>query len=60
MTDPTLKMKIKQLLEAQLKTHDRPGRNPFALDAPVKHHPKPKTTETPIEKIRERNRYIKT
>ncbi len=59
MTDHTLKMKIKRLLGAQLKTHDRPGSNPFAPDATVRHHPKPKTTETPIEKIRERNRYIK-
>jgi hypothetical protein len=57
-------MKIKRLLEAQLKTHDRPNRNPFAGPAPVKHHhpdpmPKPETTETPIEQIRRKNRYIK-
>lgn len=36
------------------------GTNPFAPDAVIKQHPKPKTTQTPIEKIREKNRYIKT
>jgi hypothetical protein len=56
--DPSLKAKIKRLLEAQVKPREG-GRNPFAPNAVIKQQPKPKTTQTPIEKIREKNRYIK-
>jgi hypothetical protein len=58
--NPFLRRKIKQLLEAQLKPVTKTVTvNPFAPNAHIE-QPEPETTETPIEKIRERNRYIKT
>jgi hypothetical protein len=61
--NPSLRGKIKRLLEAQLKPVTKTvAVNPFAPNAQIKQYPEPEpeTTETPIEKIRERNRYIKT